>query len=127
MAAAERDNNVETVLAATVEAAARAVAKTPSLLPILREAHVVDSGGQGLLRLFEGALDAARGRPLEAAPSGHVAAAVERRTDHVPAAVETGEFGYETVYLLRARPGRPLDIPAIQAHLESVRRCTGAL
>ena len=32
------------------------VAKTPSLLPILREAGVVDSGGQGLFRLFEGAL-----------------------------------------------------------------------
>ena len=63
VAAAERDNNVETVLAATVEAAERAVAKTPSLLPILREAHVVDSGGQGLFRLFQGALDAARGRP----------------------------------------------------------------
>ncbi len=64
VAAAERDNNVETVLAATVEAAERAVAKTPSLLPILREAHVVDSGGQGLFRLFQGALEAARGRPL---------------------------------------------------------------
>ena len=48
------------VLAATVEAAERAVAKTPSLLPILREAHVVDSGGQGLFRLFQGALEAAR-------------------------------------------------------------------
>ncbi len=64
--AAERDNNVELVLAATVEAAERAVAKTPSLLPILREAHVVDSGGQGLLRLFQGALEAARGRPADA-------------------------------------------------------------
>ncbi|OGO54312.1 MAG: hypothetical protein A2V85_06245 [Chloroflexi bacterium RBG_16_72_14] len=62
--AAERDNNVESVLAATVEAAERAVAKTPSLLPILREAHVVDAGGQGLFRLFQGALEAARGRPL---------------------------------------------------------------
>ena len=47
-----------------VEAAERAVAKTPSLLPILREAHVVDSGGQGLFRLFQGALEAARGRPI---------------------------------------------------------------
>ena len=36
------------------------------------------------------------------------------------AAVETGEYGYETVYLLRARQGHPLDIPAIQAHLESI-------
>ena len=33
---------------------------------------------------------------------------------------EEGEFGYETVYLLRARAGIPLDVPAIQAHLESI-------
>ena len=120
VAAAERDNNVETVLAATVDAAERAVAKTPSLLPILREAHVVDSGGQGLLRLFQGALEAARGRPVVEADAGHVHDATQRRTDHVSAAVETGEYGYETVYLLRARQGHPLDIPAIQAHLESI-------
>ena len=119
--AAERDNNVETVLAATVEAAERAVAKTPSLLPILREAHVVDSGGQGLFRLFQGALEAARGRPLgegmPAAPGVGVAARPAAPT--VPAA-EEGAFGYETVYLVHARPGQALDVPAIQAYLESI-------
>ncbi|HEY3334285.1 MAG TPA: DAK2 domain-containing protein [Candidatus Limnocylindrales bacterium] len=121
VAAAERDNNVEMVLAATVEAAERAVAKTPSLLPILREAHVVDSGGQGLFRLFQGALEAARGRPLDAGGAAAAAPDVtERRTDHVSAAVESGAYGYETVYLLRARHGHPLDIPAIQAHLEKI-------
>ena len=125
VAAAERDNNVETVLAATVDAAERAVAKTPSLLPILREAHVVDSGGQGLLRMFQGALEAARGRPVDAvagaaAPAQAPRDATERRTDHVAPGVETGEYGYETVYLLRARAGHPLDIPAIQRHLEGI-------
>jgi uncharacterized protein len=125
VAAAERDNNVETVLAATVDAAERAVAKTPSLLPILREAHVVDSGGQGLLRMFQGALDAARGRPVDAEAGASTATAAprdatERRTDHVAPGVETGEYGYETVYLLRARDGAPLDIPAIQRHLEGI-------
>jgi len=54
--AAERDNDIETVLAATLEAAEKSVARTPSLLAILREAGVVDSGGQGLYRLFQGAL-----------------------------------------------------------------------
>src|SRR5215218_111695 len=125
VAAAERDNNVEAVLAATVDAAERAVAKTPSLLPILREAHVVDSGGQGLLRMFQGALEAARGRPVDAVAGAAVATdaprdAAERRTDHVAPGVETGEYGYETVYLLRARDGTPLDIPAIQRHLEGI-------
>ena len=118
VAAAERDNNVESVLAATVDAAERAVAKTPSLLPILREAHVVDSGGQGLCRLLQGALEASRGRSI-----GTVAAAgavTGPRPEAVAAPVDATEFGYETVYLVRARPGHPLDIPAIAAHLETI-------
>ena len=120
VAAAERDNNVEMVLAATLEAAERAVAKTPSLLPILREAHVVDSGGQGLFRLFQGALEAARGRPVAAGSSAMAPPVHEPRAAEPVAGAEEGEFGYETVYLLRARPGVPLDIPAIQRHLEAM-------
>jgi DAK2 domain fusion protein YloV len=120
VAAAERDNNVERVLEATVEAAERAVAKTPSLLPILREAHVVDSGGQGLFRLFQGALEAARGRPVgeAAAPAPSVPERPSAPAVAIP--IGTGEYGYETVYLVQARPGAPLDTPAIQAHLESI-------
>ncbi len=54
--AAERDNDIEYVLGATLAAAEKSVARTPSLLAILREAGVVDSGGQGVYRLFQGAL-----------------------------------------------------------------------
>ena len=122
VAAAERDNNVETVLAATVDAAERAVAKTPSLLAVLREAHVVDSGGQGLFRLFQGALEAARGRPMApgtiaehparqpAVQAAVHAAHAEPGPAPAPGA-EEGEFGYETVYLLRARAGHPARRP----------------
>ena len=56
VATAERDEDIEAVLRATVEAAEKSVARTPTLLAILREAGVVDSGGQGLYRLFQGAL-----------------------------------------------------------------------
>ena len=121
IAAAERDNNAETVLAATLEAAERAVAKTPSLLPILREAHVVDSGGQGLFRLFQGALEAARGRPFATGDEPASAFARVSPTGGVPgAAGDETSFGYETVYLLRAWPGQALDVAAIQAHLETI-------
>ena len=119
VSAAERDNNVESVLAAVVEAAEKSVAKTPSLLPILREAHVVDAGGQGLFRLFQGALEAARGRSggIVATPAAG-AGGPRREAIFVP--VDETEFGYETVYLVRARPGRPLDLAAIGAHLETL-------
>jgi DAK2 domain fusion protein YloV len=117
--AAERDNNVESVLAAVVEAAEKSVAKTPSLLPILREAHVVDAGGQGLFRLFQGALEAARGRSGGIAITPAAGAGGPRR-EAVSAPVDETEFGYETVYLVRARSGRPLDLASIQAHLETI-------
>ena len=42
------------------------------------------------------------------------------RREAVSAPVDETEFGYETVYLVRARPGRPLDLAAIQAHLETI-------
>jgi DAK2 domain fusion protein YloV len=113
---AERTNDLEVVLGSTVDAAERAVAKTPSLLPILREAGVVDAGGQGLYRLFQGALlhllgevgaGAVSARRLEAAkPSALVAHADEG-------------FGYETMFLLWPGAGRSLDVDAIRIHLES--------
>jgi len=74
--------------------------------------------------MFQGALEAARGRPVDATAAGTGIEAprdaTERRRDHVAPGVETGEYGYETVYLLRARGGHPLDIPAIQRHLEGI-------
>jgi hypothetical protein len=49
-------SSLKSVLAGTVEAARKAVAETPSLLPVLREAGVVDAGGQGLYVMLDGAL-----------------------------------------------------------------------
>jgi DAK2 domain fusion protein YloV len=129
--AAEKDDAMETVLAATVEGARKAVARTPSLLPILREAGVVDSGGQGLLRLFEGALLAVQGRPVRGRASIPAAAAAagghaEERRAVAPAfragvaALEEDAFGYETVFILTAAPDTTLDVPAIQTRLEEL-------
>src|SRR3990170_1754859 len=79
-------------------AVAKPVAKTPSLLAILREAGVVDAGGQGLYRLFQGALlhllgqapvTTGRRRAAPAKPSTLVAHADDG-------------FGYETMFLLQA-------------------------
>jgi DAK2 domain fusion protein YloV len=114
--AAERDDDIELVLGATLAAAEKAVAKTPSLLAILREAGVVDSGGQGIYRLFQGAFLHMAGR----AP-----ATTSRRTTAGPqpstlvAHADEG-FGYETMFLLQAAGHQPLDVDAIRDHLESI-------
>jgi len=127
VAASERDDAMESVLAALVAAAEKSVARTPSLLPILREAGVVDSGGQGLLRLFEGALLSVQGRPVQAAsaagaglPHGEERAVVAPSFRSGVAALEHDAFGYETVFILTAASGETLDVRAIQDRLEAL-------
>src|SRR5436190_2226234 len=73
--AAERDDDIEKVMAATVDAAEKSVALTPTLLDVLAEAGVVDSGGQGIFRLFEGALLHLAGRATARAREGAAAGA----------------------------------------------------
>jgi DAK2 domain fusion protein YloV len=115
---AERENDLETILTVTLDAAEKSVARTPSLLPILREAGVVDSGGQGLYRLFQGALLFLAGRAPEVARRPAAAAAAAKPSVLVAGADEG--FGYETMYLLHARAGDHLDVDGIRGRLESM-------
>jgi DAK2 domain fusion protein YloV len=116
--AAERDNDIETVLGATLAAAEKSVARTPSLLAILREAGVVDSGGQGLYRLFQGALLHLAGKS-PAGAAKRPAAGVGPKPSTLVAHADEG-FGYETMFLLRAEGHALLDVDAIRDHLESI-------
>ncbi|HEY4190027.1 MAG TPA: DAK2 domain-containing protein [Candidatus Limnocylindrales bacterium] len=118
VAAAERDDDIETVLAATVDAAEKSVARTPTLLAILREARVVDSGGQGLYRLLQGALQDVVGRaPASEARDGmHTAGP---KASALIAHADEG-FGYETMFLLQPNGAGSLDPDAIRVHLESI-------
>lgn len=113
VATAERENDIGAVLASATEAAAKALATTPSLLAVLRDAGVVDSGGAGLLRLFEGALSFLRGEapapPMRAPaiPSPILAGIAHGETGH----------GYETVYLIHPFPGQLLDLDQITGYI----------
>jgi len=115
--AAERNNDIEAVLTATLDAAEKSVARTPSLLAVLREAGVVDSGGQGLYRLFQGALLHLTGRtPVGVARER---TATRPKVSTLVAHADEG-FGYETMFLLRAVGHEPLDVDAIRDHLETI-------
>ncbi|MBA7659608.1 hypothetical protein ES703_67592 [subsurface metagenome] len=59
--AATVSDDVVSVVEATVSAAKESVAKTPTLLPVLKEAGVVDAGGQGLYTILEGSLHYLKG------------------------------------------------------------------
>lgn len=114
---AERDADIERVLSATVEAAEKSVARTPSLLAILREAGVVDSGGQGLYRLFQGASLHLAGRTR--AGAARQPTAVGARPSTLVAHADEG-YGYETMFLLQPNGAGALDVDAIREHLESI-------
>ena len=116
VAAAELHNDIEAVLTVTLDAAEKSVARTPTLLAILREAGVVDSGGQGLYRLFQGALLFMIGRAPQMLT---VAGGVAPKRSVLVAHADEG-FGYETMYLVQARPGELLDVDALRDHLESI-------
>lgn len=59
----------EDVFALTVAAADRSVNRTPELLPVLKQAGVVDSGGKGLFFILEGFLRYIRNEPLDVNPN----------------------------------------------------------
>ncbi len=117
--AAERDDDIETVLEATLDAAERSVAKTPSLLAILREAGVVDAGGQGLYRLFQGALLHLAGISPPGAVGRRAQVGAGAKVSTLVAHADEG-FGYETMFLLQPNGAGSLDVDAIRDRLESI-------
>lgn len=83
-----------------VTAARQAVAKTPDLLPLLKQAGVVDAGGQGLATVLEGVWRYTRGEGIELTSPTAVADAPTTEVKKGRVSVEE-EFGYEVVFLLR--------------------------
>lgn len=65
--AANESDDAIVVLKAALEGAKVALAKTPDMLPVLKEVGVVDSGGQGLVYILEGFVAAATGEYLDSA------------------------------------------------------------
>ncbi len=73
--------------------------KTPEMLPVLKQAGVVDSGGQGLLEVLKGAQKAFRGEELDLTI---VAAPVVKKTGIDTSDIDTSDikFGYCTEFII---------------------------
>ena len=125
---AERGDDLVSLLQETVVAARLAVAHTPDLLPILKQAGVVDSGGQGLCTILEGVWRYVRGEvatvetepitaPSTPATQRSSLTLIEKESAASVAQPKKGrvtveeEFGYEVVFLLR---GEKLDVEGIR-------------
>lgn len=59
--ATKTSDDIAVIMKAALDGAKEGLAKTPSLLPVLKEVNVVDSGGQGLVFIYEGFLEALTG------------------------------------------------------------------
>jgi DAK2 domain fusion protein YloV len=86
------------VLDAALTAARESVARTPDLLPVLREAGVVDAGGHGFTLLLAAFLEVIDGRPIPDPEVIHTPAAVEA---HLRGG-DVSSLRFEVMYLLDA-------------------------
>ena len=106
------------VMEAAVNEARESVARTPLLLPVLREAGVVDAGGQGIYILLEGALRYLKGETgeMEYSKPRMVTANIPMVSNPPQLALEKEEpYGYCTNFLL---VGQKLNPDKIRAKLE---------
>ena len=115
VASAERGASFLQLLEDTVREGQASVARTPDLLDKLRNAGVVDAGGQGYVTVLEGMLRALRGETVEHAPRVEREAAPEAQHKGIVEIEE--EFGYEVVFLLR---GENLDVAGIRATINGM-------
>ena len=93
------EEDMEKFLSAVIAEAELVLSRTPELLPVLKQAGVVDSGGQGLVEVLHGAFDAYLGKELDlnfTAPAVNVSAGTAGGT------VEEAEikFGYCTEFII---------------------------
>ncbi|MFZ4720506.1 MAG: DAK2 domain-containing protein [Ilumatobacteraceae bacterium] len=113
--AAEGGATLSGVLHAARAAGKSALDRTPEMLPVLKDAGVVDAGGAGFLLLLDSALHVVDGVPLpepdeSAGPSMEQLDAVSHR--HTDGAVDVSELRYEVMYFM------DLDDTQIQAFKE---------
>ncbi len=96
---AEETNDMVLFLDEVIKEAERVLKKTPDMLPVLKQAGVVDSGGQGLVVILQGAYDALLGKELDTASitaSAGVGAAA-KITKETEAEIK---FGYCTEFII---------------------------
>ena len=95
------------------------LSKTPEMLPVLKEAGVVDSGGQGLVEVFHGMMDVLEGKEVDYAIEG---ASVEAKPVKISAQTEADiKFGYCTEFIIMLDKEFTTDNELdVKAYLESI-------
>jgi uncharacterized protein len=111
-------------MAAVVDSMRDAVARTPELLPVLKEAGVVDAGAQGLFVLFDGMLRALRGEEPAAEPAAEPAdfGAIDKSWLNAREKLhgEGEQAGFCTEFVIHTVDDGELDADAIRTRLQAM-------
>ena len=99
---AESADDLEMFFRAIIEYADEVLSRTPDMLPVLKEAGVVDSGGQGLVQVLKGAFDAFMGKEIDYTIEAGPAATVTKPGAQAEADIK---FGYCTEFIVMLNKG----------------------
>ena len=94
---AEETDDLVCFLGEVIKEAERVLKKTPDMLPVLKQAGVVDSGGQGLVVILQGTYDALLGKEIDTAIEAGPATEVRKITKETEAEIT---FGYCTEFII---------------------------
>ncbi len=112
-AAKKQEATLYSVVSAILKRAEQVLAKTPDLLPVLRQAGVVDSGGQGLVYIYRGFLSAMAGaddhKKMDERFSLESSDVLGSPVYSASEVHGEGEFGYCTEFLIQLEPEKRSD------------------
>ena len=116
---AETTEDLDTFISEVINYAQEVLEKTPEMLPVLKEAGVVDSGGQGLLEVMRGAYDSFQGKEIDY--SAIEASAGTKMVKPSEQAETEIKFGYCTEFIIMLeKEFTAKDETEFKAYLESI-------
>ena len=116
---AEETDDLEVFIPAVIEHAQDVLNQTPEMLPVLKEAGVVDSGGQGLLEVMRGAYDAFQGKEIDySAIEARAGTKMVKPSEQAETEIK---FGYCTEFIIMLeKEFTAKDETEFKAYLESI-------
>lgn len=99
-----------------------ALLQTPELLPVLKQAGVVDSGGEGLMTFIRGALDALKGKATDFTVNTGTATRVVNGSDGA-SEEEDIRFGYCTEFIIMLERGEDVVESQLKEYLQKIGDC----
>ena len=116
----EETDDLEVFIKAVIDEAERVLKKTPDMLPVLKQAGVVDSGGQGLVVVLQGAYDALMGKEIDYSSfeSAQTAGGITKISAETEAEIK---FGYCTEFIIVLnKPMSDEEVAKYKAFLTSI-------